>query len=35
MKLMNDYMAAKEAKDKVKALSTNHNLAHDEDGIYG
>jgi hypothetical protein len=35
MKLMQDYMTAKEAKDQVKSLTLNSNDAHDEDGIYG
>ena len=30
---MQDYMAVKDAKDKVKLLTLNRD--HDEDGIYG
>jgi hypothetical protein len=35
MKLMQEHMVAKEAKDKVKLLTVNSSSAHDVDGITG
>lgn len=35
MKLMQDHMCSKEAKDKIKMLTFNTNLAHEVDGITG